>query len=455
MTELKAKPGGCEEASPLSHNFYIPCNAPAVHMVKTGDAEPYRMCASCAAHNVSNRGAKIIGEFKVTESAITHYPSSKGLVAIADMTWPHLNNAIAKVRREGGNPALLAALEFNMSQRPAKDPDVENAPKVERTAPTQGIRVGGGLGGGVGSRKLERADGSETTVRDNNPPPEQDTFLETVQEKHADLLGRIADHEMAKSALPKVVNTEEEMAAITAWNVKTGALVREAETARVGAKEPYLERGRWIDGLFNGIKTTLSSGVKPLEERIEPFLKAKRIAEQAARDAAAKAAREEQQRKDEEARKAREAEMEAARKAEAAAQAIRDAANAEERRKAEIATREAEREANIARLTAERAEEHSAWADKAADKAEARADGGHELDRTVAGGGAVKLKMVPKFRITDPEAVRRSLGPLAPYLAKQAVEDAIARASREEAWPRVPGVTFYEEEEVSTTATRR
>lgn len=61
--ELKAKPGHCEEASPMSHMFYIPCNQPATNMVKTRDTEPYRMCASCTSHNVRNRGATDLGPY--------------------------------------------------------------------------------------------------------------------------------------------------------------------------------------------------------------------------------------------------------------------------------------------------------------------------------------------------------------------------------------------------------
>lgn len=57
---LKAKPGCCEEAAPESHDFYIPCNRPAVTtvaFVRRGEG-PYRMCAPCAAHNTNNRGAE-------------------------------------------------------------------------------------------------------------------------------------------------------------------------------------------------------------------------------------------------------------------------------------------------------------------------------------------------------------------------------------------------------------
>src|ERR1700679_3679500 len=39
LMELKARIHCCEEASPMSHNFYIPCNAPAVFMVKSRDPQ--------------------------------------------------------------------------------------------------------------------------------------------------------------------------------------------------------------------------------------------------------------------------------------------------------------------------------------------------------------------------------------------------------------------------------
>lgn len=62
--ELKAKPHCCEEASLASRDFYIPCDNPAVFIVKTSDQAPYRMCEMCADHNVRNRGAKLIGPYE-------------------------------------------------------------------------------------------------------------------------------------------------------------------------------------------------------------------------------------------------------------------------------------------------------------------------------------------------------------------------------------------------------
>lgn len=60
--QRKVPPPGtkCEEASPLSRQYYIPCGQPAEFMVQTRDPRPYAMCAMCADHNVHNRGARYV-----------------------------------------------------------------------------------------------------------------------------------------------------------------------------------------------------------------------------------------------------------------------------------------------------------------------------------------------------------------------------------------------------------
>jgi len=63
MEELKALPNGCEEASHLSHMFYIPCNRPAVRMVKMPNGWTYRMCAGCTDHSIRSRGGKDVGPY--------------------------------------------------------------------------------------------------------------------------------------------------------------------------------------------------------------------------------------------------------------------------------------------------------------------------------------------------------------------------------------------------------
>lgn len=59
---LKAQPDCCEEAAP-GMDFYMPCNAPAVRLVKLRDEGPYRMCAACARHNIRRRGGEDVGPY--------------------------------------------------------------------------------------------------------------------------------------------------------------------------------------------------------------------------------------------------------------------------------------------------------------------------------------------------------------------------------------------------------
>lgn len=61
---LQASPTGCEEASVLSQEKYIPCNRPARHKMQNerDKKQVLRMCDFCADHNL-RRGFKNIGPF--------------------------------------------------------------------------------------------------------------------------------------------------------------------------------------------------------------------------------------------------------------------------------------------------------------------------------------------------------------------------------------------------------
>lgn len=64
--DLKAKLDCCEEASPASRDFYIPCNKPATEVVgwpHRGEG-PYRMCGACADHSIRNRSAVLVSRYK-------------------------------------------------------------------------------------------------------------------------------------------------------------------------------------------------------------------------------------------------------------------------------------------------------------------------------------------------------------------------------------------------------
>lgn len=57
----------------------------------------------------------------------THYQSSKGLMLIADMAYPHIANAIAKIGREGrtDQPDVLAALVARRNEMDAAREEAE------------------------------------------------------------------------------------------------------------------------------------------------------------------------------------------------------------------------------------------------------------------------------------------------------------------------------------------
>lgn len=65
---LKAKEHCCEEASPMSHTFYIACNRPATRKIHSDkDRSTYRMCTMCADHNTRSRGMKDVGPYLFNE----------------------------------------------------------------------------------------------------------------------------------------------------------------------------------------------------------------------------------------------------------------------------------------------------------------------------------------------------------------------------------------------------
>jgi hypothetical protein len=49
----------CQEASLFSRGRYIPCGAPATHVIRHDQEQrAYYMCDACADHNIRNRGGK-------------------------------------------------------------------------------------------------------------------------------------------------------------------------------------------------------------------------------------------------------------------------------------------------------------------------------------------------------------------------------------------------------------
>lgn len=82
MNALKAREGGCEEASMASSLTYIPCNKPATRMISwpaRGEG-PYRMCDMCADHSVKNRGATDLGPYTGPKAVALSDPNPRAQI---------------------------------------------------------------------------------------------------------------------------------------------------------------------------------------------------------------------------------------------------------------------------------------------------------------------------------------------------------------------------------------
>lgn len=120
----KAAPGGCEEASPLSRDQYIPCNRPARWKMQHVKEGVLRMCDFCADHN-KRRGFENIGP----------YPNKKEQPKDTTAQW---------VSKNKGNPerASKASGEKIVSKTAVTDTSEleQDLSSVETTGPLQDLK---------------------------------------------------------------------------------------------------------------------------------------------------------------------------------------------------------------------------------------------------------------------------------------------------------------------------
>lgn len=325
----------------------------------------------------------------------------------------------------------------------------------------------------------------------HNEPPEGDPFELALEEKNQDLWKRWGALEMRRLKLPKEPATEEEAALITAWTAETRELGRDFEKRRVEIKAPNLKREQQIDAKFNGQRKTIASKADEIEQRNGPYLRAKREREEAERREQARIAREKQealelaaaesrrlaqeaeQRRLTAEREAREAEQTRVRDAEAKrvreeeAEAARNAPQPEKptaevvpikpgptAAENEAAMRQAGVEEARAQRAADLADEAARKAGVAANRAEKKADQTGQLGKVSAGGANQRATMVWVGKVTNFGQVLQSLGPLGPFFNETVIQDAVARAARHPDRPAIPGVSYSEQLDVKTTATR-
>ena len=137
-------------------------------------------------------------------------------------------------------------------------------------------------------------------MTDTNFPPRDLLVGEALREQLHDaslaLLSRRDQLLAAAERVPEI--TDEELAQRTSDFIKQlSALTKAAETARVGAKEPYLEGSRVVDGFYKAITDPIGKAKWRVEQLLAVFLRAKEDRERRERENAARLAREEEQRK--------------------------------------------------------------------------------------------------------------------------------------------------------------
>lgn len=140
----------------------------------------------------------------------------------------------------------------------------------------------------------------------NRPPPDLltgDALREKLRDDNRDLIAR-RDELIAAAARVPEVDSDDVAGKVTDFVKQLAALHKAADAKRVGAKEPYLEGGRNIDGFFKAITDPVADTKKAVERRLTTYLREKEEAERRARQeqeriarAAAEAARREAEEK--------------------------------------------------------------------------------------------------------------------------------------------------------------
>jgi hypothetical protein len=248
-------------------------------------------------------------------------------------------------------------------------------------------------------------------IGSNHPPRDLltgDALREKLRDENNALLARADELLEAAARVPDI--TDEGLAQKASDFIKQlMALHKAAETARVGAKEPYLEGGRGVDGFFRAITDPIATAKVTVERKLTKFLRAKADRERREREEQARLAREEEDRK--------------RREAEEAAQKIRD-----EQSLAQAI--EAEKQAKVAEADVTKAE--NAAAAKPA-----------ELSRTRGEYGAVSsLRTSWTFRDLDRATV--DLEMLRHHIPADGLEKAV-RSFIRAGGRTLTGVVIYEE----------
>jgi uncharacterized protein YhaN len=249
---------------------------------------------------------------------------------------------------------------------------------------------------------------TDVTLGHNRPPEEIELLRDKLAETHRPLIDRGQELVDMKDRLPASCDDEDTAARLADAVKACTAYTKNADAARVSAKEPFLASGRAVDGFFKA----LSDPVDRVKQAAGALLTAyqRRVADEERRRREAIAA--------EERRLAREAEQKAreAKKAgdEAEAKRLRDEAQAQ-RALAQVAREEAQVKA--AELTRNRS--------------------------TI--GSVASLRTTWEFTVEDPQAVPREFLSVNDAAIRVAIRSAITKDNR--CGLKIAGVKIFEKTE--------
>ena len=128
----------------------------------------------------------------------------------------------------------------------------------------------------------------------NAPPPDLltgDALRAKLLDEHAALLRR-RDELLAAEARIPAIDDEDTARKVSDYIKQLAAAAKAADAARVGAKEPYLDGGRGVDGFFKAVTDPLATVKRNVETKLTAYLRAKEAQERARREAAAREAEE-------------------------------------------------------------------------------------------------------------------------------------------------------------------
>lgn len=136
----------------------------------------------------------------------------------------------------------------------------------------------------------------------HNNPPVEDPVVAKLKEAHGDLLAKADKFVEACGRCP--LPTDEETATkVTDFVKQVGTVTRALEDTRKDAKNPYLEAGRKVDGLFKAHTDALAEAIAPIRKSLDAYV-AELDRKRRAEEAAERRRIEEEQRRAEEERQA-------------------------------------------------------------------------------------------------------------------------------------------------------